>query len=225
VTAGEAAADVPGDDETGSGALMTLALTPARAEIFRPKGERAEWRLLYEEFRMHGPGEVITYQRLSEVLGRDFRVSRSPLARAVKELENAGRRTLVCVHGTGYRIAVAAGQEELVRARSRRSRRQPGMAAAGARSASRAEPAPGPARPLDSLEVYLAQQAGRLARLDVRDRQWEAEAKALRRDTITDIAAIDDRVTRLADLLGRHGIDTGNVLIPAGPGRAAEGRA
>lgn len=184
---------------------MTQALT--REEIFRPKGDQPEWRLIYDEFRKHGPGDVVTYQRLTQVLGRDFLASRVPLQRAVKELENADHRTLVCERGTGYRIAAAAEHEQLVHVHSRRSRRQLAKAVAKARSANRAELTFDQARRLDNLEVHLSQHAGMLRRLDARDRQRAAEIKQLRRDTSGDIAGLSDQVTRLTDALKRHGID------------------
>jgi septal ring factor EnvC (AmiA/AmiB activator) len=200
---------------------MTQAAQRTHREIFRPKGERAEWRLLYDEFRKHDAGQVVTYERLSEVLGRDFHGNRTPVQRAMKELENADHRTLVCERGTGYRIAAATEHEHLARVHSQRSRRQLGKAVAKARSANRAELTVEQARRLDDLEAHLSEHAGMLARLDERDRQREAQLKELRRDTSTDIAAIDDKFTRLTELLNRHGIDTSAVLAPAGTGRPA----
>jgi hypothetical protein len=185
---------------------VTQEARRAREENFRPKGEQAEWRLLYDEFRKHSPGDVITYERLTEILGRDFRLNRTPVQRAMKELESADHRTLACERGSGYRIASAGEHEHLVHVHSGRSRRQLGKAVAKARSANRAELTADQARRLDNLEVHLSEHADMLARLDARDRQREADFKALRRDTTTDIAAIDEKVTQLADLLARHGI-------------------
>lgn len=196
-----------------------------REEIFRPRGERAEWRMLYDEFRKHSPGQVITYQQLSQVLGRDIRASRAPVQRAMKELENADHRTLICERGTGYRIAAATEHEHLARVHSRRSRRQLGKAVAKARSADRGELTPEQARRLDDLQAHLSEHAGMLARLDKRDQQREAELKALRRDTSTDIAAIDDKVTRLTELLNRHGIDTTTIPAPAATSHPAATKA
>jgi len=189
-------------------APMTQARARRREKLFRPKGDQPEWRLIYDEFRKHGPGDVVTYQRLSEVLGRDFVASREPLQRAIRELEKADHRTLVCQRRTGYRIAAAAEHEQLAHAHSRRSRRQLTKAVAKARSANRAELTPDQVRRLDNLEVHLSQQAAMLARLDARDKQREAEIKELRRDTTSEIAAIDDRLTQLTDMLRRHGINT-----------------
>jgi hypothetical protein len=184
---------------------------------YPPRGEVAEWRMLYDEFRKHDPGQVVTYQRLSEVLGRDFRASgRAALKRTIRELETADHRTLVCARGEGYRIAAAAEHESLARVHSERSRRQLGRAAAKARSANRAELTADQIRRLDDLELHFSEHAGMLARLSNRDRQRAAELKELRRDTSADLAAIEDRVTCLTEMLTRHGFDTGTPGTPDG---------
>jgi hypothetical protein len=36
--------------------------------MFTPKGDRAEWRILYDALRKLTPGEVISYQQLSDLL-------------------------------------------------------------------------------------------------------------------------------------------------------------
>jgi hypothetical protein len=183
--------------------------------VFTPKADRAEWRVVYDEARKLEPGQVLTYQRLSQLLGRDFTAGRVPVTRAIRELEAADSRTLVCVRGQGYRIAAATEHEHLARQHSARSRRQLDKAAAKARSANRAELSAEQARRLDELEMQFNQHAGMLRRLDARDRQRAAEIKQLRRDTSGDIAGLSDQVTRLTDALKRHGID------PAAPAEAA----
>jgi hypothetical protein len=186
---------------------MAQAIARAREEIFRPKGDQPEWRLVYGEFRKHGPGDVVTYERLSEILGRDFLVNRSPLQRAIKELENADHRTLVCERGTGYRVAAATEHEELAHAHRHRSRRQLGKAVAKARSANRAELSSDQVRRLDDLQSHLSQHAGMLARLAARDKRRAEEIRNLRRNTTSEIAGLASQVDRLADALRRHGID------------------
>ena len=186
---------------------MTQAVPRTREEIFRPKGDQPEWRLIYDEFRKHGPGDVVTYQRLTDILGRGFLANRSPLQRAVKELETADHRTLVCERGTGYRVAAATEHEELAHAHRQRSRRQLGKAVSKARSANRAELSPDQVRRLDDLEGHLSQHAGMLARLAARDKRRAEEIRNLRRNTTSEIAGISSQVDQLADALRRHGID------------------
>ena len=47
--------------------------------MFTPKGDRAEWRVIYDHTRTMTPGEVLTYERISGLLGRDSRTGRGPL--------------------------------------------------------------------------------------------------------------------------------------------------
>jgi hypothetical protein len=178
-----------------------------REETFRPKGDQAEWRLIYDEFRKHGPGDVVTYERLTEILGRDFRACRVPLQRAVRELEDADHRTLVCERGTGYRVAAATEHEQLAHAHSKRSRRQLKKAVSKARSANRAELSSDQVRRLDDLASHLSQHAGMLARLDARDKQREQQLRQLRRETSGDIAGLTGQLDRLTEALRRNGIE------------------
>ena len=137
----------------------------------------------------------------------------------MKELENADHRTLVCERGAGYRIATE--HEYLARVHSQGSRRQLGKAVAKARSANCAELTAEQARRLDDLEAHLSEHAGMLARFHERDGR-EAQLKELRCDASTDIAMIDEKFTRLTELLNRHGIDASVILAPAGTGRPAK---
>jgi hypothetical protein len=182
--------------------------------VFHSKSDRAEWRIIYDEVRKMSSGDVLTYDRLTELLGRDFHTNRTPLTRAMQELEDADQRTLACERGVGYRIAAATEHETLARKHSTRSRRQLTKAAAKARSADRSALSPEQARRLDDLELQFSQHAELLDRLDERDRKRAAEIRQLRRDTTGDIADLSDQITKLAQTLRRHGID------PEADGRA-----
>lgn len=175
--------------------------------IFTPRGDRAEWRVIYDETRKMAPGDVLTYERISGLLGRDFRADRGPLQRVTRELEEADSRTLVCVRGKGYRVAAASEHEQLARQHSVRSRRQLDKAAAKARSANRADLSPEQARRLDELEIQFSQHAGMLRRLDARDRQRQAEIRQLRHDTSANVAELSQQMDRITSVLRRHGID------------------
>jgi hypothetical protein len=50
---------------------MTQAPPRGREEVLRPEGDQPEWQLVYDEFRKHSPGDVISCQRLPEVPGRE----------------------------------------------------------------------------------------------------------------------------------------------------------
>lgn len=180
-----------------------------------PQGRRAQWRVIYDELRTKGQGEVISYDELSELIDRDVRVQRSPVERAMKELENQDHRTLVCVRGVGYRIAAATEHEQIAARHTVRSRRQLGKAADKVRSADRTQLTHEQAARLDALETSYHQHADMLERLAVRDRERAAELRTLRRETTGDIANLSDQIQRLTHTLQRHGINVDDNPAPA----------
>ena len=71
---------------------------------FQPKGEVAEWRMLYDMFKEKDYNEVIEYREMDKALGRPFRDNRSPFDRMKKEMQDLETKTLTNVRGVGYRI-------------------------------------------------------------------------------------------------------------------------
>lgn len=97
------------------------------AQPFKPKGDRPEWRIIYEDLLLGAEsGDIITLADLSNVLGRDFRRSRSPLYRARKALGVERSRWLYPVPGKGYRVAEAREHVTLANGHKQRAKRQLG---------------------------------------------------------------------------------------------------
>jgi hypothetical protein len=96
---------------------------------FTPKGERAEWRMIYEDLLASAePGHVITYAQLEELLGREFASNRGPLYRARRTLGELQHRWLESTPGVGYRVIEPAEHVRISATHRRKSRRQVGMA-------------------------------------------------------------------------------------------------
>jgi hypothetical protein len=96
---------------------------------FTPKGERAEWRMIYEDLLANTePGDTITYARLEELLGREFAPNRGPLYRARQTLGELRHRWLEPVPNVGYRVVEPAEHVRISATHRRKSRRQVGMA-------------------------------------------------------------------------------------------------
>ena len=91
---------------------------------FEPKDGMAEWIKIYQLMRSGEPGAVFTFEQLNQALHREFRSNRSPMGRAIKELERVDNKSAVPIRGQGYRL-VATGTEYLREGenRTRRSRR------------------------------------------------------------------------------------------------------
>jgi Holliday junction resolvasome RuvABC DNA-binding subunit len=91
---------------------------------FTPKGDVAEWRMVYDKMKVLRPDEVMTTGQIEEALGRPLGQNRSPVYRAIKEMERNHQRTLATVRGVGYRVALASEHFGLVIHHSDRARTQ-----------------------------------------------------------------------------------------------------
>lgn len=102
---------------------MDTALKP-----FQPKADRAEWRIIYDRLLEAADfGDVITYDELTEVLGRDFLENRSPIYRARTHLGEMRKRWIESEPGVGYRVIDANEHVRAAEDRKRRAKRQLGL--------------------------------------------------------------------------------------------------
>jgi hypothetical protein len=81
---------------------------------FEPKGEVAQWRVLYRVFQSTDVGETITYQQLGEVLDVDPRTERHRIQAAARkagqQLLRKDDRAVEVVPDEGYRVVPAGRQ-------------------------------------------------------------------------------------------------------------------
>jgi hypothetical protein len=92
---------------------------------FQPKGEIAEWRMIYERLLENAEfGQVITYAELDETLGRTFIDNRSPIYRAREDLGSICKRWLEPIKGVGYRVTDPTDHVRVSVSHRRKSRRQ-----------------------------------------------------------------------------------------------------
>lgn len=172
--------------------------------MFEPKADVAQWRLVYDTVRTLSIGDTIPYERLSEVLARDFTADRGPIYRAITELEREDKRTLDVVPRVGYRVVDAPEHERLARRHHRRSRRQLGKAHSKLASADRARLNPEQRAKFDALELTVSRHEDMIRRLDGRVEKHDAAIKDNRRTT----KELEARVDELAERLARAGIET-----------------
>ena len=96
---------------------------------FAPKGERPEWRMIYEDLlAAAGPSTIITYAQLEELLGRKFALNRGPLYRARRTLGELQKHWLEAVPNVGYRVIDPSEHVRVSAGHRHKSRRQVGMA-------------------------------------------------------------------------------------------------
>jgi hypothetical protein len=86
---------------------------------------KPEWQVVYDQLLASADFEdVVTYEQLSAVLGREFTKNRSPIYRAMEQLGDLRRRWLEAVPQLGYRVIEANEHVRLALSRKERGRRQ-----------------------------------------------------------------------------------------------------
>lgn len=175
--------------------------------MFAIKGDRAQWRTVYEHISQMQIGQQVTYDELAALLPDAAEGSvRGAFLRAVQECEKSDHRSFCNVRGIGYRMVDANEHERLARGHHRRAKRQLKTAKRKASSADRSRLTREERARIDAVELNLSRQMEMTARLEARVDKLDADLKAARREQQTDAAGLSERVDQLASLLARHGI-------------------
>jgi alkylated DNA nucleotide flippase Atl1 len=92
---------------------------------FKPIGERARWRIVYDLLCKTPTGDVLTYEAIGEALGLDSESERHVIQmavrRAAKEHEEADKRAIEVVPNKGYRVVEAPEHLRLARGHHKRA--------------------------------------------------------------------------------------------------------
>jgi LAS superfamily LD-carboxypeptidase LdcB len=163
---------------------------------FQPKGEVAEWTMVYDILVTMDIGQVLRYSELDQILDRDFIANREPIYRAMRQLEEHDHRTLANVVNEGYRLVEAAEHEGLARHHHKKSRRQMRKSLNKIKSADRNRLDVEQQKKFDEMELTLSRHEQAIKRIDARG---AAHAKAIEDN--------NQRLTKLEETLRRHGIE------------------
>lgn len=175
--------------------------------MFDIKGDRAQWRTIFEHIASMNIGDVVIYEQLAGLLPDAPEPSvRSAFRRAVQECELELKRTFANVRGVGYKMAAANEHERLARGHHTRAKRQLKTAKRKAGSADRSLLTREERARIDAVELNLSRQIEMTNRLEARVAKVETDLQTARREQRTDSAQLAERVDKLADLLAKHGI-------------------
>lgn len=184
--------------------------------MFDVKGDRPQWRTIYEHLAALHPGDVVKDAELRGLLPDAPEASvRSAFSRAVREAEAELSRSFCRVRLVGYRMVAANEHERLARGHHKRAKRQLRTAKRKASSADRSLLTREERARIDGVELNLARQIEMTARLESRVSRVEDELKAARRQQSSESAELSDRVDKLASLLERHGITEKQTVAEA----------
>lgn len=177
------------------------------AVAFEPKGDIAEWQLILDRLVKLKVGDVITYEELTTILGRDFLQARGPFHKANKRLLETKKRGLLNVKNTGYRVVTSAEHELAARDQHRYANRRLRSSRRWLTNTDRSDLAPEVAERFDRLEQSLDRQIDFTRKLDRRVANVEKALKASRSENAESASATSERLTKLVAALERHGID------------------
>lgn len=177
-------------------------MTTTTRAPFEPIGDKPQWELVYDALTGMQIGDVMTYERLSELLGYDFRTNRSAWVKAANRWGSEHKRAFTPVRGVGYRVVTVNEHETLARAHHKKSKRSLARSKRVLVDADRSLMSEEERARFDQLEATVARHSDVIRRLDSRQRRTE---KALTIATEQQTAT-DARIGALEDALRRHGI-------------------
>lgn len=174
------------------------------AMTFEPIGDRPRWEIVYDELVTLNVGDVLTYERLHELLGVETRSAvRAPFYKAVNEWGAQRHRAMRPMPNVGYRVVDAPEHEAIARSYHRRSHRALRRGRQVVTNADRSRLDGEQRLRFDALETTLSRHADMIRRLDLRQARAEhaiAESRAKH-------SATEDRIRALEETLRRHGIE------------------
>ena len=85
--------------------------------MFKPKGEKPYWEMIYNQIKDKQVGEILTYHELSTIIGEDIRENRSAVYKARKQFLENENKFLDIERNVGYRVV--EGMDIMKHAKSR----------------------------------------------------------------------------------------------------------
>jgi hypothetical protein len=149
---------------------------------FRPIGDRARWKSVYELMRKTGTGGVITYAMMGAALNLDPDADRAKIQmaarRAATELLNVDLRSTEAIRNRGYQVVETSRKLEIARKYQGRAARAVRKGQAHVTHADLANLDPDTRAVFEAMAWKFEQQDEALRRLDVRARRHERQLAA-----------------------------------------------
>lgn len=171
---------------------------------FKPAGDRARWRMVYDVLRHADIGDVITYEALAEALGLDPGKDRHKVQMAVRRASvdflDTDKRALDVVIDEGYRVVDASGHLLLARRHQSKASKSLERGHSAATNVDLSGVEPQTRHALEVVAQAFALQMDYNRRLDVRQKRLEdALADVTERSgrTEAEVAELRERLERL----------------------------
>lgn len=170
--------------------------------MFEPGPGLSESDVIYARLCELDVGDVLGYGELDEMLGREFRRSRSPFYVASRRYGRARHRALVPVPNVGYRVVDAPEHELIARKHHKKSRRSLNRSRFAVETADRSRLSAEDVRRFDELEQTIARQQDMIRRLDLRQGRVEKTLEV----TAERQSVSEARLAELEAAMRRHGL-------------------
>ena len=171
---------------------------------FKPVGERARWRVLYDLLQSMPAGDVLTYKDMADELGldpdTDRQTMRSAMSRAAKEHQRVDKRSVEAVTNEGYRVVEPERHLDLAAQHQQRASSQLDKGRARVEHTDLNKLDPAMRNLFENVVHAFAMQQEQIQRLDIKNEHLQraissVDQKAERTDA--DVAGIEERLRRL----------------------------
>lgn len=171
---------------------------------FRPLGERARWRVIYDMLKKASVDDVITYESLGEALDLDPEADRHviqmAMRRAGREHEVNDKRAIDVVPNTGYVIVPAPAHLDLARRHQKKSSKSLARGQSKVVNVDLGGLEPETRRAFEVVARAFAMQVDFNRRFDVRQARLEESVNAMTERTERTEEEIAELKARLARL-------------------------
>jgi hypothetical protein len=179
--------------------------------MFKMRGNRSQWRVIYERLQTMNFNDEITDVELHNLLpGAPDPSVYGAFRRAKQEMQDMHQRSFARVRTVGYRMVEPSEHEKLARRQHGQARRRLKAGWREARSADRTRLSHDDRRRIDEIEDHLTRHRQMIDRLTLRQARTDARVARTEKDS----AQLSDRLDRLMEMLERHGITTHGETRP-----------
>lgn len=174
---------------------------------FRPAGDIARWRILYDLLRATSVGDILSYEKMAEALDLDPATERHimqvAIRRAAEEFAFVDNHAVAAVPNVGYRVVEAKEHMDLAKGHQRRSRKQLMRAETKVVHVDVSALDPNSRKAFEVVATALAAQIDFCRRLDIRQRTLAQQLHAIQQDHRETSERTDEELARMRERLDR----------------------
>jgi hypothetical protein len=174
---------------------------------FRPVGDRARWRTIYDLLRVRKVGEMLTYDEMGAALDLDPDEDRTTIQlamrRAARELETEDKHAVDVVVNEGYRIVEPAEHAQLAHRHQRKANRSLARGKSKVDNVDFNAIEPEARKVFELMARAFGAQIAFNRSMDVRQRNLEKAVEAVTRRTEVQAQRTDEEIAELRGRLRR----------------------